>query len=129
MDEEQQTHTNLSKTNAQLIGPYHRVTKNTNIIVKYNDLIIEQVHSAKLFDIHIDSNFTCEEQYNYICKKISQRIWVLKYIRDYAKFDIPKMVHSIIPHGLYIYSLGVDVPMWLIMTECQNYRKDQQELF
>ncbi len=35
-----------------------------------------------------------EEYYNYICKKISQKIGVLKYIRDYVKFDILEMVHS-----------------------------------
>ncbi len=46
----------LSKAKAQLIGSYLRVTKNTKITVKYNDEIIEQVHSAKLLGIHIDSN-------------------------------------------------------------------------
>ncbi len=38
---------------------------NTNIKVKYNDQTIEQVHSAKLLGIHIDSNLTHEE-YNSI---------------------------------------------------------------
>ncbi len=78
----------LGKTKAQLIGLYHRVTKNTTITVKYNDQIIEQVHSAKLLGIHIDSNLTWEERYNYISKKISQKLGLLKYIRDYVKFDI-----------------------------------------
>ncbi len=43
----------LGKTKAQLIGSYRRVTKNTKITVKFNDQIIEQVHSAKLLGIHI----------------------------------------------------------------------------
>ncbi len=34
---------------------------------------LEQVGSAKLLGIHIDSNLTWQDQYNYICKKISQR--------------------------------------------------------
>ncbi len=89
MDEEQQTH--LGKTKAQLIGSYRRVTKNTKITIKFNDQIIEQVHSAKLLGIHIFSNLIWEERYNYICKNISQKIGVLKYIRDYVKFDILKM--------------------------------------
>ncbi len=98
----------LGKTKAQLIGSYRHVTKNTTITVKYNDQIIKQVHSAKLLSIHIDSNLTWEEHYNYICKKISQKIGVLKYIRDYAKFDILKMVHISIKLpliGICIYSL------------------------
>ncbi len=73
----------LCKTKAQLSGSYRCVTKNTNITVKYNEQIIEQVHSAKLLGIHIDSNLTWDEYYNYICKTISLKIGVLKYIRLY----------------------------------------------
>ncbi len=92
------------KTKAQLIGSNHCVTKNTKITVKFNDQIIELVHSAKLLGIHIDSNLTWEEHYNYICKKISENLGVLKYIRDYIKFDILKMVHNstVLPHMDYI---------------------------
>ncbi len=84
-------------------GSYRRVNKNTWITVKVNGQIIEQVHSAKLLDIHINSNLTWKEHYNYICKKISQKIGVLKYVRDYVKFDILKMVHSsiVLPHMDY----------------------------
>ncbi len=84
----------LGKTKAQLIGSYRCVTKNTKITVTFNGQMIEQLHSAKLLGIHIDSNLTWEEHYNYICKNISQKIGVLKYVRDYVKFDIIKMVHS-----------------------------------
>ncbi len=61
----------LGKTKAQLIGSYRHVTKNTKITVTFNGQIIEQVYSAKLLGIHIDSNLAWEEHYNYICKKIS----------------------------------------------------------
>ncbi len=93
----------LGKNKAQLIGSYRRVTKNAKITVKFKGQIIEQVHSAKLLGIHIDSNLTWEEHYNCICKKISQKIGVLKYARDYVKFDILKMVHSsiVLPHMDY----------------------------
>ncbi len=57
----------MGKTKAQLIISYCRVTKNTKITVKFNDKIIEQVHSAKLLGIHIYSNLKMEEHYNYIC--------------------------------------------------------------
>ncbi len=88
------------KTKVQLIGSYKRVTKNTNVTVKYENQILEQVSSAKLLVIHIDSNFTWQEQYNYICKKISQIIGVLKQIRDYVNIDILKMIHNsiLLPH-------------------------------
>ncbi len=68
----------LGKTKAQLIGSYKRVTKNTNVTVKYENQILEQVSSDKLLGIHIDSNLTWQDQYNYICKKISKKIGVLK---------------------------------------------------
>ncbi len=48
------------------------------IIDEYENQILEQVSSAKLFEIHIDSNLTWQDQYNYICKKISQNYWHLK---------------------------------------------------
>ncbi len=84
----------LGKTKVQLIGSYKRVTKNTNVTVKYENQILEQVSSAKLLGIHIDSNLTWQDQYNYICKKISQKIGVLKRIRDYVNIDILKMIHN-----------------------------------
>ncbi len=67
----------LGKTKVQLIGSYKRVAKNTIVTVKYENQILEQVSTAKLFGIHNDSNLTWQDQYNYICKKISQK-WYLK---------------------------------------------------
>ncbi len=48
----------LGKTKEHLIGSHCRVTKNTKITVKFIVQIIEQVHSANLLGIHIDSNLT-----------------------------------------------------------------------
>ncbi len=36
----------------------HSKTKHTNLTIKYENQILEQVSSAKLLEIHIDSNFT-----------------------------------------------------------------------
>ncbi len=93
----------LVKIKEKLIGSYCCFTQKTKIKVKYNDQTIVQVHLDQLLDVHIDSNLIWEEQYNYICKKRSQKIQVLKYIRDYLKFDILKMVYSsiILPHMDY----------------------------
>ncbi len=38
----------LGKTKVQLIGSYKRVTKNTNVTVKYENTILEQVSSTEL---------------------------------------------------------------------------------
>ncbi len=46
--------------------------------MKYENQILEPVSSAKLLGIHIDINLTWQDQYNYICKKISQKKWHLK---------------------------------------------------
>ncbi len=55
------------------------------------------------------------KHYNYICKKISQKIRVLKYVRDYVKFDILKMVYSsiVLPHMDYA---SIVWGRWLIMS-------------
>ncbi len=84
----------LGKTTVQLIGSYKRVTKNTNITVKYENQILEHI------GIHIDSNLTWQDQYNYICKTISQKIGFLKRIRDYVNIDILKMIDNsiLLPH-------------------------------
>ncbi len=63
-----------------LIGSYKGVPKNTNVTVKYENQMLEQISSAKLLRIHIDSNLTWQDQYNYICKTISQNIAILKRI-------------------------------------------------
>ncbi len=63
----------LGKTKAQLIGSYRHVTKNTKITVKFNGQIIDQVHSAKLLGIHIDSNLTWEEHYNLCIRKYHRK--------------------------------------------------------
>ncbi len=52
----------LGKTKVQLIGSYKRVAKNINVTVMYENQILEQVSSAKLFGIHINSNLTWQDQ-------------------------------------------------------------------
>ncbi len=82
--------------------------------------------------IHHDSNLIWEELYNYICKKISEKIGVLKYIRDYMTFDILKLVYNsiVLPHMDYAFvGSGRYAPIWLTLAECLNCRKEQQELF
>ncbi len=84
-------------------------TQKKKIKVKYNDQTIEQVHQAKLLDIHIDSNLIQKDKYNYICKEISEKILVLKYIRDYMKFDILRMFLILLYYPtwtMHLYSLG-----------------------
>ncbi len=83
----------LGKIKVQLIGSYKRVIKNTNVTIKYENPISEHVSSAKLLGIHINSNCTWQDQYYYICKKISKN-GVLKWIRDYVNIDIFKTIHN-----------------------------------
>ncbi len=64
----------LGQSKVQIIGLYKRVPKNTNVTVKYENQILEQVNSAKVLGIHIYSYLTWQNQYNYICKKISKQL-------------------------------------------------------
>ncbi len=103
----------LGKTKVQFIGSYKRVTKNTNVTVKYENQILEQVSSAKLFGFHIDSNLTWQDQFTYICKKISQKIGFLKRIRDYVNIDIHKMIHD----SILLLHIDYGCVIWGQMTQ------------
>ncbi len=48
----------LGKPKVQIIGSYKRVTKNTNVTVKYENQSLEYVGSAKLLRFHIDIYLT-----------------------------------------------------------------------
>jgi hypothetical protein len=93
----------LGKTMVQLISTYKRVTKETKITIIYEGHTLKQVHSTKLLGIFIDSNLTWEDHYNYVCKKISQKIGLLKRIRDYMDTKTLKMLTNaiILPHMDY----------------------------
>ena len=68
----------VGKTKVQLIGSYKKVTMDTKFTIEYNGQPLEQIHTAKLLGVYIDSNLTWQNHYDYICKKMSQKIGVLK---------------------------------------------------
>ena len=90
----------IGKTKVQLIGSYRKVTKNTKCAIEYNGQVLEQVHSAKLLGIFIDSNMTWQGHYDYICKKMSQKIGVIKKLRNILDDSSLKLVFNtiVLPH-------------------------------
>jgi hypothetical protein len=79
------------------------VTKGTKIEIYYEGSTLEQVSCAKLLGIYIDSNLMWNEQYNYVCKKTSQKIGVLKKLRPIVDDYIMKTVYNsiVLPHMEY----------------------------
>ena len=68
----------VGKTEIQLIGTCEKVTRDTKFTVEYHGQALEQVHTANLLRVNIDSNLTWQDHYDYICKKMSQKIGVVK---------------------------------------------------
>lgn len=90
----------IGKTKVQLIGSYKKVNKDTKITIVYNGSTLDQVYTTKLLGIHIDSNLTWHDHFDYICKKMSQKIGVIKRLRGILDDNILKLVFNtiVLPH-------------------------------
>ena len=90
----------VGKTKAQLIGTTRKVNSNTQLKITYQGKAVEQVSQAKLLGVQIDSNLTWAAQHDSVCKKVSQRIGILKRIRNLLPVNVACQLYNalILPH-------------------------------
>jgi hypothetical protein len=90
----------VGKTKSQLIGTTRKVTCNTKLQVQYNGKVVEQVSEAKVLGVRIDSNLSWAPQHDSVCKKVSQRIGILRRIRSLVSQDVAKKLYNslVLPH-------------------------------
>ncbi len=86
----------LGKTKVQLIGSNKKVTTDTKIVIEHDGHILEQVYIVKQLGVYVDSNLTWQAHYDFICKKISQKVGVLKRIKSYVSMETLKMIYNAI---------------------------------
>lgn len=96
---------NTDKTKVMIITTRQkRMHIDENILsLTYNDIDLNVTTCDKILGVHIDSNLTWNDHFNFICKKISSYMWLLSRIRHYIKYEHKVMFYNayIQPHFNY----------------------------
>ena len=97
---------NVQKTNYMLINLSGRATENINIRLNNNEL--EKVSSVKILGIFVDNRLAFNIHINHICKKISNRIKLIRRLKNKLTENILNMIFKaivlpIIDYGICIY--------------------------
>ena len=72
-----------------------------------NGTQIEQVHSKKLLGLVLDDPLTFDDHVDQLCKKLVQRIGVLKQIKSYLPIRERKQLYNVIIKPVIIYGSTV----------------------
>ena len=96
---------NIPKCQSILFGTHQRLSKCNvdDYNVSINGSSIQQVNEAKLLGVIFDSTLTFQAHIDKICKKISQKLGLLKYLRTILPQDYTKLLFNAIvkPHFEY----------------------------
>ena len=96
---------NIPKCQSILFGTHQRLSKCNvdDYNVPINGSSIRQVNEAKLLGVIFDSTLTFQAHIDKICKKISQKLGLLKYLRTILPQDYTKLLFNAIvkPHFEY----------------------------
>ena len=80
---------NKSKTKIMLVAGkrLHKKMSSTSLTIHVNSVELEQVQSHKLLGVIIDTQLNFNEHIDNLCKKLTQRVTVLKKIRRHLPLD------------------------------------------
>ena len=94
---------NLKKTQCMLIGTTQRLSKCRKLCIKVGDIVLETVRSAKLLGVQIDECLTWSAHIDSLCKKLSQKIGILRRLQAFmSPAALLKVFNCIIfPHFNY----------------------------
>ena len=111
---------NESKTKTMLISGKRLLKKmdSTTLMLNVNSAELEQVHSQKLLGVIIDSQLSFDEHIDNLCKKLTQRIAVLKKIRRYLPIDQRILYYNAMIKQITLYGSSV----W-VSTSVDNLKK------
>lgn len=98
---------NLDKTQCMLIGSAQKLARSSPLKIKVNDIVIQNVQSAKLLGVYVDVNLSWHQHINFMCKKIAKKLGVLRRLSSFMSAKgISKVYSSIVfPHFLYCSSV------------------------
>lgn len=97
---------NTSKTNIMVFNPGNKQSREVNIFIGEHRL--DQVRVAKILGLYIDENLSWNDHVDYIAKKISSGIFVIKQLKQYCDMNVLKsayyaLVESYINYGIVIW--------------------------
>ena len=111
---------NESKTKTTLVAGkrLHKKMSSTSLTVHVNSVELEQVQSHKLLGVIIDTQLNFNEHIDNLCKKLTQRIAVLKKIRRHLPLDQRILYYNAMKKQTMMYGSSV----W-VSTSVDNLNK------
>ena len=111
---------NESKTKTMLVAGkrLHKKMSSTSLTVHVNSVELEQVQSHKLLGVIIDTQLNFNEHIDNLCKKLTQRIAVLKKIRRHLPLDQRILYYNAMIKQTMMYGSSV----W-VSTSVDNLNK------
>ena len=119
---------NISKTEYMIIGTSQRLSNNTESpTIRIGGSDLKRVSVTKSLGILIDENLNWKPQVENISKKVSQRIGILRRVKQYMfQYDLYKYVISL------LFCLILTIALWFgeIATRLNNrsYKNSKTEL-
>lgn len=74
---------NVSKTKYMLFTSVRKKNEPNEFILEIDKQIVERVKSFKYLGVTLDETLNYEEHYNYVCKSMSARLYMLKRYKNY----------------------------------------------
>ena len=104
---------NPNKSSVMLIGTRKKINDN-NIEIFVNDILINQCECVKILGLQVDSCLTFANHIEYVCKKVCQKLGLLKRIKYYLSTDLLNTIYVSIIQCQFDYCISV----W---GACANY--------
>ena len=82
------------KTTCMLIGTPYRTRQVSDLTLKINDTVINNVLYQKLLGIIIDKNLKWDNQINAVCKKVNSKLFLLKRILNYLNDNMKSLFYN-----------------------------------
>ena len=98
-----------SKTKAMLVAGkrVHKMMSSASLIIYVNSVELEQVELHKVLGVIIDTQLNFNEHIDKLCKKVTQRITVLKKIRRHLRLDQRIFYYNAMIKQIMMYSSSV----------------------
>lgn len=96
------------KTKSMLVTSKPKLAKHDcNLRININDSDIEQVSSAKLLGVYLDSTLSWEKHITHLCSVISSRIGLLNRLAKFVPYTLLRMVYNALIFPYFVYCCTV----------------------
>jgi hypothetical protein len=85
---------NPIKTTCMIIGSSNKLKQTSNLFLTMNDQIVSNVLTQKILGIYVDNTLSWQPQIDYVCKRINNRISLLKHILYYLTDNMKIMFYN-----------------------------------